>query len=66
MIQMHANEVRQCRGCLERVVFLKNTYGKWGVFNVRDTGQSWYTIDDTDRHDCKGKERLISLRRKPR
>jgi hypothetical protein len=61
-IQVHANEVKQCRSCLERVVFLKNCYGRWGIFNVRGIGKSWLSISDKDYHICANKERLSFLK----
>jgi hypothetical protein len=67
-LSVHANEVRQCKGCYSRIVWLENAYKRRSAFNVPDTerGKSWLTVDDKDRHDCPQKERLALLKAKTR
>jgi hypothetical protein len=62
-LQIHANEVRNCKGCYGRIVWLQNAYNRRSAFNVPDSerGKSWLTIDDKDRHDCPRKEYLKIL-----
>lgn len=64
---VHANEVKNCRGCYNRIVWLENAYGRRSAFNVPDDerGKSWLSVDDKDRHDCQYKERLVFLKRRP-
>jgi hypothetical protein len=65
MIAVHANEVKRCKGCADRVVFLKNVYGKWGVFNIKSIGQSWYEVDEKeDKHICPQQGYLNTMKRK--
>jgi hypothetical protein len=63
-LQIHANEVRNCKACYQRVVWLKNSYNRYTLFNVPDSesGKSWLTIDDKGFHDCANKERLAFLK----
>jgi hypothetical protein len=63
-LQVHANEVRNCKACFKRVVWLKNAYNRYTLFNVPDTerGKSWLDIDDTDRHICQYPERIALLK----
>jgi hypothetical protein len=65
-LTIHANEVRNCRGCYQRVVWLKNSYNRYTLFNVPDSeiGKSWLSIDDKGFHDCARKDRLELLKRK--
>src|SRR5215212_5495220 len=55
---VHANEVRECRACYQRVVWVKNTYNKYVLMNVPDTerGKSWIGIDTHSKHDCPRKD----------
>jgi hypothetical protein len=63
-LQIHANEVRNCKACYGRIVWLENAYKRRSAFNVPDTehGKSWLTVDDHDRHDCPKKELLRKAR----
>jgi hypothetical protein len=47
-LQIHANEVRNCRSCYARIVWLENAWKRRSAFNVPDSerGKSWLTIDD--------------------
>ena len=65
-LQIHANEVRNCKGCYGRIVWLENAYRRRSAFNVPDNerGKSWLSISDKDFHDCPVKERLALLKRK--
>ena len=36
-LSIHANEVRNCKACYQRVVWLKNSYNRYTLFNVPDT-----------------------------
>ena len=64
-LQIHANEVRNCKACYQRVVWLKTSYNRYTLFNVPDTerGKSWLNIDDEDKHDCPKKEWLELLKK---
>jgi hypothetical protein len=64
-LQVHANEVRQCKGCYSRIVWLQSAYGKRSPFNVPDSerGKSWISIGDRDFHDCPRKEWLDLLKK---
>jgi hypothetical protein len=66
MVRIHANEVRQCRGCLQRIVWLENAWKRRSAFNVPDAerGKSWLSINSDDRHDCPRKDRLQQLKEK--
>jgi hypothetical protein len=59
-LSIHANEVRTCKGCYQRVVWLTSAYNQYVLVNVPDSerGKSWLTVDDKDRHDCPRKDRL--------
>jgi hypothetical protein len=63
-LTIHANEVRNCKACYQRVVWLKNSYNRYTLFNVPDTerGKSWLNIDDENRHDCRKKDLLRKVR----
>jgi hypothetical protein len=64
-LQIHTNEVKHCRGCHARVVWIKDVYNKYTLFDVPDgeRGKSWLSIDTKRRHDCPKKEYLASLKR---
>lgn len=59
-LQIHTNEVRHCRGCHARVVWVKNVYNRYTLFNVPDSerGKSWLSIDTKSHHDCPRKEQF--------
>jgi hypothetical protein len=64
-LQIHANEVKHCRGCHTRVVWVKDAYNKYILFDVPDSerGKSWLSIDTKRRHDCPKKELLRKIGR---
>jgi hypothetical protein len=63
-IQVHANEVRQCRACYQRIVWLESANRRRAAFNVPDgeAGKSWLAINDKDFHNCASKERLMLIK----
>jgi hypothetical protein len=67
-LQIHTNEVRNCKVCYGRIVWLQNAYNRRSAFNVPDSerGKSWLTVDDKDFHNCPHKERLELIKGKTR
>jgi hypothetical protein len=65
-LEIHANEVRNCKGCYARIVWLENAYKRRCALNVPDgeKGKRWLSVDDKDRHGCPRKDRLTLLKSK--
>jgi hypothetical protein len=36
-LQIHANQVRNCKGCYDRIVWLENAYNRTSAFNEPDS-----------------------------
>jgi len=64
-LTVHANEVRSCRGCYARIVWLESANRRRAAFNVPDgeVGKSWLSINDKGFHDCPKKEWLELLKK---
>jgi hypothetical protein len=63
-LQVHANEVRNCKACYGRIVWLESANRRRSAFNVPNSerGKSWLTIGDRDFHVCQHPERLAFLK----
>lgn len=61
---VHANEVRVCLACHQRVAWVETAYGKHVLLNVPDTERlkSYQGVDTKSWHNCAHKERLALIK----